>query len=148
MHLAQLNLGRIRGPLEHPALQDFVNLLEPINALADESPGFVWRLQTDEGDATAIRVFGNDMLLVNLSVWEDVESFRTFVFGDEHRAALRRRAEWFAKMDPPHTVLWWIPEGHVPTVEEANERLALLRSRGATAQAFPLVRPYPEPSSQ
>lgn len=145
VHLAQLNIARLRAPLDDPATAGFVELLEPLNALADGSPGFVWRLETADGDATSVRAFDDEYLLVNLSVWEDLESLRAYVFGEEHRAALRRRSEWFHRMDPPHTVLWWIPEGHVPTVEEARERLELLRTRGTSAQAFPLVRPYPPP---
>ncbi len=112
--------------------------LAPVNAVADASPGFVWRLQTEDGDATAIRAFGDDRLIVNMSVWESVEALRAFVYGDDHAAVLRRRREWFERLGAPETALWWVPAGSIPTVAEAEERLALLRARGPGADAFTL----------
>jgi len=116
-------------------MASFVERLEDINALADAAPGFVWRLQTEDGDATAIDFFGAD-LLVNMSLWEDLESLREFAFRSAHRDVLARRQEWFDKMEDAYAVLWWVPAGHIPTLEEAAERLECLRREGPGARAF------------
>ena len=112
-HLAQLNVARLLHPLDHPALASFVDNLAPVNASADAANGFVWRLQEESGDATGLRPFGDDMI-VNLSVWDDLESLRGYVFGNAHSAILRRRREYFVPMDQPHVVVWWVPFGHRP----------------------------------
>ncbi len=135
-HLAQLNIGRLRAPLDSPQLAGFVAGLEPVNALADTAPGFVWRLQTEEGDATALRVFDDDMLLVNMSVWESPAALSEFVFRTDHREFLTRRREWFERMTEAYVVLWWVPAGHLPDTEEAKDRLARLRRDGPTPDAF------------
>src|SRR3954451_152203 len=115
-HLAQLNIALPVEPLDAPALAEFVAALEPVNAAADAAPGFVWRLQTEDGDATGVRAFGDDRLIVNLSVWESLEALRAFVYGDvTHLAVLRRRREWFDRLES-FLVLWWVPAGHRPTV--------------------------------
>ena len=137
-HVAQVNLARMREPLDRPSMQAFVEGLEPINALADASPGFVWRLQTDDGDATSLRVFDDDMIIVNMSVWDSVETLREFVFRSEHAGYLRRRSEWFEKLADASTALWWIPEGQTPTVEDAKAKLGSLRARGSSQEAFTL----------
>jgi hypothetical protein len=133
--LAQLNIAIMKEPLESPTMADFVANLDRINALAEGSPGFVWRLQTDEGDATALRPLGDDTL-VNLSVWKDVESLNHYVYKTAHVEIMRRRREWFDRMREAHFVLWWVPQGHRPTVLEAANKLALLRADGPTADAF------------
>jgi hypothetical protein len=133
--LAQANIARMIEPLESPRMADFVANLERVNALAESSPGFVWRLQTDEGDATALRPLGHD-ILVNMSVWKDVESLNTYVYRSAHAEIMRRRKEWFAPMREAWVVLWWIPKGHRPTVSEAIARLELLRAHGPTQDAF------------
>jgi hypothetical protein len=133
--LAQLNVATMKFPLDAPGMADFVANLERINALAEQSPGFVWRLQTEEGDATAMRRLGDNML-VNLSVWADVESLNHYVYQTAHVEIMRRRKEWFERMGEAHFVLWWVPAGHRPGVEEAAARLALLREQGPSAQAF------------
>jgi hypothetical protein len=136
MQLAQLNIALRREPLESPLLAEFVAALEPVNAAADASPGFVWRLQTEDGDAMGVRGFGDDRLIVNMSVWESLEALRAFAYSDRtHLGVLRRRREWFARMDF-HLVLWWVPAGHQPSVAEAEERLELLRERGPGPDAF------------
>lgn len=135
-HLAVLNVGRIREPLDAPAMAGFAGALQPINVLADASPGFVWRLTDDEGDdATSIRPYGDDFL-VNLSVWESRETLWNFTYRTEHLELLRRRREWFARMEGPILVLWWVPAGHLPTVDEALERVERLRGAGAGPGAF------------
>jgi uncharacterized protein DUF3291 len=147
-HLAQLNIGRIVAPLDSEQLAGFVAGLEPINAQADEAPGFVWRLQTDEGDATALRPFDDDMILVNMSVWASVEALSEFVYRSGHRDVLRQRAEWFERAIEPYLVLWWVPAGHIPTMTEAKERLEQLRAKGPSADAFTFRHVYPAPGGQ
>jgi heme-degrading monooxygenase HmoA len=145
-HLAQVNLATLRAPLDDPALAGFVAELEPVNALADGQPGFVWRLQTEDGDATAIRPFDDERVIVNLSVWESLEALRGFVYAGRHLEVLRRRREWFHRMDDAYVALWWVPAGTVPTVTEAKERLGLLARLGPTARAFTFRAPFPEPA--
>jgi hypothetical protein len=143
--LAQMNVARLRAPFDSPQLADFVGALDRINAIADGSPGFVWRLQDDTGNATALRPMGEDMI-VNMSVWRDAESLNAFVYRSDHVAVMRRRREWFEKMDL-YMVLWWVPRGHRPAVEEGIERLGLLRSLGPSADAFTFGKLFPAPGS-
>ena len=145
--LAQLNVGIIRGPMDSPLMAQFAANLARINALADASPGFVWRLQTEAGDATAIRPFDNENLLLNMSVWRDVESLRRYVYSSAHTEIMRRRREWFERMTQAYLVLWWVPRRHRPPIAEAVERLESLRSRGATAAAFTFRETFPPPDA-
>lgn len=133
--LAQLNIAVMRAPLDSPLMADFVANLDRVNALADVAPGFVWRLQTEEEDATDLRPFG-EAVLVNLSVWKDIDSLTRFVYRSGHADMMKRRNEWFDKDAAAYLVLWWVPAGLRPTVVEAAERLALLRERGPRAEAF------------
>jgi hypothetical protein len=133
--LAQLNIAIMKEPLESPSMADFVASLDRINALAEAAPGFVWRLQTEEGDATAMRPMGEDTL-VNMSVWRDIESLNRYVYGTAHVDIMRRRKEWFERMRDASVVLWWVRQGHRPTVPEAIAKLELLRTRGPTTEAF------------
>ncbi|MEY9215030.1 DUF3291 domain-containing protein [Thermobifida halotolerans] len=145
-HLAQLNVGTLKAPLDSPALADFVALLDPVNALADASPGFVWRFRSEgTDDATSERFFGDDLIL-NLSVWESVEALWEFTYRSDHLDALRRRREWMVPMTGRFLVLWWIPAGHVPTLAEAGERLDLLREKGPTEHAFDFRTRFPAPA--
>lgn len=135
-HLAQLNIGRMRAPVDDPLVAEFMDALDPINALADRSEGFVWRFQTADGNATSERPFDDDEILVNFSTWESIEALANFVYRSDHTAFMRRRREWFERFDGVFQVLWWVPAGHRPTVGEAIERLELLRSHGPTDRAF------------
>src|SRR5262245_9707658 len=143
--LAQLNVGRLRAPTDSPLVAEFMNALDPINALAEASPGFVWRFQTEDGNATAVRPYDDDSILVNLSVWESVEALSAFVYHSDRTAYLRRRAEWFERMHDTIVVLWWVPAGHIPSVEEAITRLEALRANGPTAEAFTFRDRFPAP---
>jgi hypothetical protein len=146
--LAQVNIALLREPLDSELLRDFVDELDPVNAAADAAPGFVWRLQTDEGDATAVRAFDDDRFIVNMSVWESIESLAGYVYRDaQHRAVLRKRNKWFHKIAEHHLVLWWVPAGHIPTVEEAEERLNFLRAQGPTPIAFTMRHRFSPPQS-
>ena len=142
MQLASLNVGRLLAPLDSPRIAEFVAQLEPINRLADGSPGFVWRLMTDAGDATSIRHFDDELLLVNLAVWESLESLRAFVYSSAHVQVLRQRRDWFERLASAHMVLWWVEPGHIPTVTEAVDRLERLRLDGPTPAAFTFRTPF------
>ncbi|RFS84382.1 DUF3291 domain-containing protein [Actinomadura spongiicola] len=141
-HLAQFNVATLHRPLDDPRLAGFVELLDPVNALADAAPGFVWRL-VEEGmpDATRLRPAGADVI-INFSVWESVEALWDFAYRSGHLEVMRRRREWFRRHAEAHLVLWWIPAGHVPTVEEAMERLRTVREHGPTPQAFTFNASY------
>lgn len=143
-HLAQLNIALMKEPLESPSMADFVNNLNRINALAEESPGYVWRLQTEEGDATTLRPLGENVL-VNLSVWRDIEALREYVYKSDHASIMRRRKEWFDQMAEAFVVLWWVPENHAPSLAEALERLEQLRQFGPTPEAFNFRMTFPAP---
>jgi hypothetical protein len=145
--VAQVNIAMPVEPVTSARLAEFVELLEPVNALADAAPGFVWRLQTDDGDATGIRAFGDDRLIVNMSVWESVEALTSFVFGTFHAEVMRRRREWFTQIREPYTVAWWLPTGSVPTIADAEDRLDALRRHGPTPYAFTLLRSFPPQES-
>ena len=142
-HLAQVNVATLRAPLDGPELAGFVAELEPINALADASPGFVWRLQTEDGDATAIRPFHDDRVMVNLSVWASLAALRAFVYATRHLEVMRHRRAWFQRMPDPYRALWWVPAGTIPTVAEAKDRLELLASQGPGPEAFTFRAPFP-----
>ena len=146
-NLAQLNIGRIKGPMDSPVMADFVANLDRINALAERTPGFVWRLQTEEGNATAIRPYEDDRIAVNMSVWRDVESLNKYVYSSAHVEIMRRRREWFEPMRDAFLVLWWVPEGHRPGVAEAIAKLELLRTTGPTAEAFTFRKAFPPPDA-
>lgn len=141
-HLAQANIGRILAPLDDSRMKGFVEQLEYINAVADRSDGFNWRLQTEAGDATAVRAFDDDRILFNMSVWDSLEALREYTYRSDHRSPLRDRRKWFGRLERPHLALWWIPAGHIPTIEEAKHRLDLLRDRGPSPDAFTFQRPY------
>lgn len=135
-HLAQINISRMLGAIDSPVMADFVADLERINTLGENSPGFVWRLKTDSGDATSIRAFDDEFIIVNMSVWTDVEALFQYAYYSDHADVYRRRAEWFEKMTTPAMVMWWIPAGHIPTVDEAKAKLEYLAAHGPTALAF------------
>ncbi|MDH3699401.1 MAG: DUF3291 domain-containing protein [Flavobacteriaceae bacterium] len=140
LKLAQLNLAKMTLPVDHPDMSDFVNNLDRINALADQSAGFVWRY-TEEDNTASKAVFGPDML-VNMSVWERIEDLTNFTYKSPHLAIYKRRKEWFAKMDGPHMVCWYVEEGHIPSLEEAKERIAYLEVHGETPYAFSFRKPF------
>jgi len=145
-HLAQYNVARLLEPLDHPTLVDFVDALEPINRLAEESPGFVWRHQTDDGDSTAVRPYDDDQIIINFSVWKDVQSLHDYTYKSDHVTVFRRRREWFERNLEAHLVMWWVPAGHIPSVSEADDRLRVLRTNGPTPEAFTFRERFDPPT--
>ena len=125
-----------RGDRDSEIMKGFVDRLDEINGIADNSPGFLWRLQTEEGDATGIQAFDDPLLLVNVSVWKDIDSLRSFVYKSLHVDLIQDRDAWFEKMRESHQALWWVPEGHLPSIEEAKEKLAYLQAHGPSEVAF------------
>lgn len=143
-HLAQVNMGRIKAPLDDPIMSGFMNRLDELNALADQSPGFVWRLQTGEGNATYFRPYDHDdRILLNMSVWENIESLKHYVYRTMHAELLRQRHEWFEKFEGAYRALWWVPPGHRPSIDEAKKRIAHLDEHGPTEFAFTFKSPFP-----
>ena len=142
-HLAQLNIGRILAPLDSPVMADFVNNLDKINALAETSSGFIWRLKDDANNATSIHVFDDQRIIVNMSVWETLEQLYEFTYKTMHTEFLKRRKEWFEKMGEMYYVLWYVPSGHIPDVGEARARLEHLRAHGETPYAFSFSKRFP-----
>ena len=136
MHLAELNIGRVRYPLDDPRMADFVDNLALVNGLAERSAGFVWRLKDASGNATSVRGFDDPRIILNISVWENVESLERYVWQTVHKRFYGRRHEWFDKMDGAYFVMWWVPAGHKPTVQEAFERLQNLKDNGPSDIAF------------
>ena len=148
--LAQVNVSRLLAPLDSPLLADFVAALDEVNAEGDRAPGFLWRLQTEDGNATAIRAFGWDArdshgVIVNLTVWTSVEALAAFTFSGRHLAIMRRRRTWFARAVEATTALWWVPAGHRPSTDEAEDAVRHLRTHGPTLRAFAFPQPFPAP---
>lgn len=143
-HLAQINIGTLRAPIDDPMIADFKNNLDRINALAETMPGFVWRLVGEGNDATDIGAFENPLVAINMSVWESPAELGAFVYRSGHVEFMRRRAEWFERMEI-YMALWWVPVGHRPTPEEGVERLATLRRMGPSPTAFTFRDIFPAP---
>jgi len=143
--LAQINIGRLVAPIDDPRISEFVAQLDTINALAEKSSGFVWRLQSDAGNATDIVYNDDPFVIVNMSVWESIESLRDYVYRSQHTHVMKDRLKWFEKMEKPHYCLWWIPAGHIPTVAEGRERLEHYQLHGPTQHSFWFSKLFPQP---
>jgi hypothetical protein len=144
-HLAQLNVARAIAPLDGPELAGFMAELDRINALAEAAPGFVWRLQGDSGNATDLSIGDDPRFIPNMSVWRSPEELFHFVYRTAHTQVMARRREWFEKMETMHQVLFWVPAGHLPTLEEAMDRLDHLDRHGPSATAFTFKARFPHP---
>jgi hypothetical protein len=135
-HIAQLNIALAKAPLDDPLLADFMAQLDAVNAMAEVSPGFVWRLKSDSGNATDIRAYDDPRMIVNVSVWESIDALFAFTYKTAHTKVMNRRKEWFEPLPGPHLVLWWIPAGTTPTIADAQRRLTYLDQHGPTPEAF------------
>jgi hypothetical protein len=146
-HLAQVNVARLLAPLDSPQLAGFVARLDEVNALAEAAPGFVWRLKDDvTGNATAVPMYDDEKIIVNMGVWTSIEALRAFTYSGAHLEVFKQRRDWFSHMKEAAMVMWWVPAGHVPTIAEARDRLAHLRAHGPTPFAFPFGAPFPPPA--
>jgi Domain of unknown function (DUF3291) len=148
--LAEINIARLKASVDDPALAGFMAALDPLNAAAEASPGFVWRLQTEDGNATAVQAFqwdtdGSAGVIVNLTVWASLDELAAYVYGDMHKQIMRRRREWFHLMREAYTTCWWVPAGHRPSTGEAEDRIRHLRAHGPTPHAFTLQASFPPP---
>ncbi|MDW3212239.1 MAG: DUF3291 domain-containing protein [Reichenbachiella sp.] len=139
-HLAQLNITRMRAPLHDPIMKEFNDFLDPVNKLAEESPGFVWRYTEKQGEVLA--VFEDAMIVANMSVWVDYPSLKAYTYDTVHNYFLKSRKKWFEKMDSHQVVLWWVETDHTPSLSEAKERLDQLNQQGASPSAFGLREMY------
>ena len=146
--LAQINIGRLVAPVDDPKLAAFVAQLDEVNALAETAPGFVWRLQSEAGNDTDITYNDDPFVLVNMSVWESVESLQEFTYGSRHTEVFRDRGKWFEKMSKPSYCLWWIPSGYRPSVAEGRERLVHYQLHGATPYSFWFSQRFPAPTEE
>ncbi|MCB1050674.1 MAG: DUF3291 domain-containing protein [Acidobacteria bacterium] len=146
-HLAQMNIASALAPLDDPKMAGFMAQLDYINALADQAPGFVWRLQSESGNATDVAAYDDPSVVVNMSVWESIEALHSYTYQSDHMSVLRDRKQWFAKHSGFYSVLWWVPVGHLPTVEEGKQRLAKLQTEGPSVDAFTFARPFPAPQT-
>jgi hypothetical protein len=135
------------GAIEDDVMAGFVARLDALNALADASSGFVWRYQTEAGNATEVRVFDDEMILFNMSVWESVEALEEYVYRSNHVEALQKRAEWFERPTRAPLVLWWVEEGSIPSVEEAKEHFDILWQNGPCAAAFSFKERFAPPAA-
>ncbi len=144
-HIAQFNIAQMIAPLDDPRMADFVAQLDEVNALADHRPGFVWRLQTDQGNTIDLRVYDETAILVNMSVWTSIEALYEFTYRTIHVNVFQDRRKWFEKSDTPSLVLWWIEEGNIPSVEEGKTQLEQLRLYGPSEDAFTFKERYPKP---
>ena len=147
-HLAQINIARLVAPLDDPKIAEFVALLEPINALADDTPGFVWRLKSETGNATDIAYNDDPFVIANMSVWESLDALRNYAYKSDHAKVFRDRAKWFEKLEKPSYCLWWIPIGHIPSVAEGRERLEHYQKNGATPYSFWFSKHFPQPKDE
>ena len=145
-HLAQINIAHAVAAMDSDTMKGFVDRLDDINSLADNSPGFVWRLQTEDGDATGIQAFDDPNLLVNISVWESIEALKYFVYKSIHVELIQDRDAWFSKSDEAHQALWWVRAGYTPTVCEAKARLEKLQSNGPGPEAFTFAKNFKPPN--
>ena len=129
--LAQLNIATLRHPIDDPRIADFVDALPVVNGAGEQSPGYLWRLQSDSGDATDIQVFDDPLVIVNLTVWQSLDALKAFAYRGVHRDFFRRRADWFVA-GSSRTALWWLPASVVPSTDDAKRRLDFIDAVGAS----------------
>lgn len=146
-NLAQINIALMKAPLQDPIMAEFATALDEVNAIADKSPGFVWRLQTSSGNATDIRAYPDSKMLVNLSVWQSVESLKAYVYQSLHGEFFIQRRKWFERYQGEHFCMWWVPAGYLPTVEEGKAKLEYLALHGDSPESFTFVKPYLAPTT-
>lgn len=144
-HLAQINIAKARAEMNSPVMEGFMARLDEINEIADNAKGFIWRLQSEEGDSTAIRVFEDNLILVNISVWESLEDLKNYVYKSKHVELIRDRQAWFTSLSGANQAIWWVPDGHIPSIEEAKEKLDYLEKNGPSQEAFVFGKNFAAP---
>ncbi len=144
-HLAQINIAQAKDSMDSETMKGFVDRLDEINALADKSPGFIWRLQSEEGNATDIQAYDDPLIIVNMTVWQDIESLKNYVYKSDHVELIRDRSAWFHKITNVHQVLWWVTAGHIPSVAEGQQKLSILQKHGPSPEAFTFAKPFAMP---
>jgi hypothetical protein len=142
LYLAQVNIGKIIAPMDSPLMAGFADNLDRINALAESSEGFIWRLKDEANNATSIKVFDDDFIIINMSVWSNMDTLYKYVYQSAHTDYLKRRREWFEKMPEMHMALWYVPENHIPDTAEAVDKLNYIRKNGETPFAFGFKKKY------
>lgn len=147
-YLAQINIAKMKAPLDDPIMAEFANALDEVNLVAENSPGFIWRLQTSSGNATDVKAYSDPKMLVNISVWRGVEQLKSYVYKSLHGNFFIRRRKWFEKYQGEHFAMWWILAGHLPTVEEGKAKLEYLELHGDTPECFTFAQPYPSPEDK
>lgn len=146
-HLAEINVAKAKAEMDDPIMHGFVSRLDEINALAESSPGFVWRLKDESGDATELRYFDDPLIIVNMSVWEDVASLKHYTYNTVHVEVFKQRKQWFELFGKPHFVMWWVPAGHMPTPQEAQAKLESIHTNGPSAAAFNFSKIFDPPQT-
>lgn len=144
-HVAQYNIAKMRAPLDDPIMASFVARIDELNHLADRTPGFVWRLRDESDNSTALRLYEDELIVINMSVWDDIDALHAFAYRSDHGPAYAARHDWFAPIEGHTLVLWWVPAGHEPPPQEGKDRLELLRRCGPTPEAFTLKVRFPAP---
>jgi len=144
-HLAQINVARFRIDPDDPHMLAFTSQLDAVNAMADDSPGFIWRLQGEDGNAMAIQAFDDPNMLINMSVWASIEALFDYTYKTAHTKIMSRRKEWFGKLEDAYMALWWVPDGHIPSPQEGRKRLEMIKARGPTQNAFTFKQRFPAP---
>ena len=144
-YLAQINIARMKAPLTDPVMAEFAARLDEINAVAESSPGFIWRLMPDAENEQQLVAFEENGMLFNLSLWASVDALRNFVYDSAHQALLRAREQWFDKTESAHLALWWVPSNHLPGIDEAMLRLDRLELVGPGPNAFTFAQSFPPP---
>ena len=144
--IAQINIAQAKADKDSEVMSGFIARLDEIHTLADNAPGFVWRLETEDGEDGSVSVFNDPLLLINMSVWQDIDSLRAFVYKSIHIELLQNRDAWFDKMGEMHQTLWWVPAGHIPSIQEGKDKLDLIRELGPTTDAFTFGKKFPSPN--
>lgn len=141
-HIAQINIAQMLAPIDSDIMAGFVARLDEINGLAEQAEGFIWRLKGDDDNATAIRIFDNDMLIINLTVWETIEALHAFTYKTAHSELIKQKKDWFSALGKPHMALWWVKAGEIPRTEDAKVRLEYQQEHGATPYSFTFAKRF------
>ncbi|MBO0789530.1 MAG: DUF3291 domain-containing protein [Ktedonobacteraceae bacterium] len=147
-YIAEMNIGRIRAPYDDPIMAGYVKRRREMDTLARRSPGFIWRRTGPGSNAKETDLYEDQTIIANVSVWATIEDFANFVYKTGHQEVIDRGHEWFVSLDGPHYAMWWVPQGHLPSAEEARERLEYLRTYGETPYAFTFKRWFPSPDER